>query len=187
MAMQDDIIEDFKGQLVEALNALKHNLQKLRTGRANVAILDDVRVSYYGVPTPLNQCASVQVADARMMIVKPFERNMLGEIEKAIRTADVGISPMNDGEMIRLPVPGLTEDRRKDLVKKAKATGEESRIAMRNQRREANDMLKELEKDKEISQDDLKRALERVQAELDKGVAKVDEVLTTKEKEILEI
>ncbi len=187
MSMIDDVLNDLKKQIAETQTALRGHLGKLRTGRANVAILDDVRVEYYGVPTPLNQCASVSVADARLIIVKPFERNMIVEIEKAIRAADVGISPQTDKDIIRLPVPGLTEERRKDLVKKAKAVGEEARISMRNHRRDANEMLKELEKEKEISQDDLKRALEKVQVETDKGIAGVDQILATKEKEILEI
>jgi ribosome recycling factor len=187
MSMIDDVYNDLKKQIAETQASLKQHLAKLRTGRANVSILDDVRVDYYGQPTPLNQCASLTVADARLIIVKPFEKKMVGEIDKAIRQADVGISPQTDGEVIRLPIPGLTEERRKDLVKKAKHVGEEARISMRNHRRDANEMLKELEKDKEISQDDLKRALEKVQDETDKGIAGVDQILAAKEKEILEI
>jgi len=187
MAMQDDVLQELKNQLGTSTGALKANLGKLRTGRANVAILDDVRVDYYGVPTPLNQCASMQVADARLIVVKPYDKQLLTSIEKAIMAADVGITPQSDGDVIRLPIPGLTEDRRKDLVKQAKHRGEDARIAMRNHRRDANEMLKELEKDKDISQDDLKRSLEKVQAELDRGIAKVDEMIGVKEKEILEI
>ncbi len=187
MSMQDDVLQELRNQIQGAQSALKVNLAKLRTGRANVAILDDVRVNYYGQPTPLNQCASMQVADARLIVVKPYDKHLLSDIEKAIMAADVGITPQSDGELIRLPIPGLTEERRKDLVKQAKHKGEECKIAMRNQRRDANEMLKELEKDKDISQDDLKRSLEKVQAELDRGIAKVDEMITTKEKEILEV
>jgi ribosome recycling factor len=187
MSMVDDVFGDLKQQSQETLSALKVHLSKLRTGRANVAILDDVRVEYYGVPTPLNQCASIHVADARLIVVKPYEKKLTIEIEKAIMAADVGINPQSDGDVIRLPIPGLTEDRRRDLVKQAKHRGEEAKIALRNHRRDANEMLKEIEKDKEISQDDLKRDLERVQTELDQAVAKVDQMIATKEKEILEI
>lgn len=187
MSMQDDVLQEMKSQLQTSLTALKGHLGKLRTGRANVAILDDVRVDYYGVPTPLNQCATLQVADARLIVVKPYDKQLLSDIEKAIMAADVGITPQSDGEVIRLPIPGLTEDRRKDLVKQAKHRGEETKIAMRNHRRDANEMCKELEKEKEISQDDLKRSLEKVQVELDRGIAKVDEMIATKEKEIMEI
>ncbi len=187
MGMMDDVFAELKQQSQDTLSALKNNVGKLRTGRANVAILDDVRVDYYGVPTPLNQCASVHVADARLIVIKPYDKKLLSDIEKAIMAADVGITPQSDGEIIRLPVPGLTEDRRRDLVKQAKHKGEEAKIALRNHRRDANEMLKELEKEKEISQDDLKRALEKVQAELDGNIDKVDQMIATKEKEILEI
>ena len=187
MGMVDDVFSDLKQQSQETLSALKVHLGKLRTGRANVAILDDVRVDYYGVPTPLNQCASLHVSDARLIVVKPYDKKLTNDIERAIMAADVGITPQSDGDLIRLPIPGLTEERRKDLVKQAKHRGEESKIALRNHRRDANELLKELEKDKEISQDDLKRDLEKVQAELDAAIAKVDQMIVTKEKEILEI
>lgn len=187
MSMHDDVFADLKQQSQDTLNALKSHLGKLRTGRANVAILDDVRVDYYGVPTPLNQCASLHVADARLIVIKPYDKKLLGDIEKAIMAADVGITPQSDGEVIRLPIPGLTEERRRELVKQAKHKGEEAKIALRNHRRDANEMLKELEKEKEISQDELKRALDKVQAELDGAIAKVDQMIATKEKEILEI
>jgi ribosome recycling factor len=187
MSMQDDVLQEMKNGIQGALSALKANLGKLRTGRANVAILDDVRVNYYGQPTPLNQCATLQVADARLIVVKPYDKGLISDVEKAIMAADIGITPQSDGEMIRLPIPGLTEERRKDLVKQAKHRGEDTKIAMRNHRRDANEMLKDLEKEKEISQDDLKRSLEKVQGELDRGITKVDEMITTKEKEILEV
>ncbi|MFC1611252.1 ribosome recycling factor, partial [Myxococcota bacterium] len=150
-------------------------------------ILDGVRVNYYGSPTPLNQCANVAVVDARLISVKPWDKSQVAEIEKAILTADIGITPQSDGEIIRLPVPSLTEERRRDLVKHSKHRGEEARIALRTHRRDANEMLKEAEKEKEISQDDLKRALEKVQQATNKGTEKVDEILVAKEKEILEI
>ncbi len=187
MSMVDDVFSELTRHNLETHNALKAQLGKLRTGRANVTILDDVRVDYYGVPTPLHQCASLHVADARLIQVKPYEKKMLTEIEKAIMAADVGIMPQNDGELIRLPVPGLTEERRRELVKQAKHRGEEAKIALRNHRRDANDMLRELEKEKELSQDDLKRALEKVQEEVDAAIEKIDQTLAVKEKEILEV
>jgi len=187
MGMLDDVIDDVKKQAAESLAALKADLGKLRTGRANLALLDGVRVDYYGTPTPLNQCANLGIADARLITVKPWDKKLIPEIEKAILAADVGITPQSDGELIRLPVPTLTEERRKDLVKQAKHRGEEARIALRNHRRDANELLKEMEKEKEISQDDLKRGLEKVQVETDGASKKVDEILATKEKEILEI
>lgn len=187
MGMIEDVIGDLHGSIDTAIAAFKSELGKLRTGRASVSILDSIKVDYYGVPTPLNQVANLQVADARLITVKPWERNLIQDIEKAIRNSDVGINPQNDGDIIRLPVPPLNEERRKDLVKRAKNYGEDTRIGMRNHRRDANDMLKELEKDKQISEDDLKKALEKVQAEIDRGTKMVDEILAVKEKEILDI
>ena len=185
--MTDDILNQLDLEIQAAKESLQQQLGKLRTGRANIGILDGVRVNYYGQSTPLNQVASLNVIDARMIGIKPYERGLIGEIEKAILNSDIGIMPMNDGELIRLPIPQLTEDRRRDLVKQAKGRGEEARIGLRNHRRDANDMLKDLEKNKEISQDDLKRALERVQEKMTGGQALIDEVLTRKEKEILAV
>ena len=185
--MIEDILNEMHANIEKSMGSLKLGLAKLRTGRANIAILDGIKVDYFGTPTPLNQCANLGAADARMITIKPWDKNIINDIEKAIQVADIGITPQNDGEMIRLPIPPLTEERRKDLVKQAKARGEDAKISIRNHRREANDMLKEAEKEKEISQDDLKRALERVQAEIDKGTSIVDEVLAKKEAEIMEI
>ena len=185
------MLEEVHGELQESIeqsiDAFTTALSKLRTGRANLAILDDVRVSYYGTPTPLNQCANLAVSDARLIVVKPWDKGIISDIEKAIQQADIGITPQNDGEVIRLPIPSLTEDRRKDLVKQAKSRGEEGKIALRSHRRDANEMLKDAQKEKEISEDDLKRGLENIQEEVDKGTSKVDEILAKKEKEILEI
>lgn len=187
MSMQDEVHSDLKAEVEKSQEAFKRELAKLRTGRANVAILDGVRVNYYGTSTPLNQCATLGAADARLIIVKPFDKSIIGDIEKAILQADVGITPQNDGEMIRLPIPQLNEERRRELVKQAKHRAEEARIGVRNHRRESNEMLKDLEKEKEISQDDLKRALEKVQEATNAGIAKLDEILGQKEQEILEI
>lgn len=187
MGMIEDILGQLHTEIEGSVASLKVQLQKLRTGRANLGILDGIRVKYYGSLTPLNQVANMNVADARMLTVRPYERNLIGEIERAILASDVGIMPQNDGETIRLPVPPLTEDRRRDLVKQSKTMGEQARIGLRTHRRDANEMLKELEKGKEISQDELKRALDKVQDHASRGNAKVDEVLAAKEKEILEI
>ncbi|MEZ0313643.1 MAG: ribosome recycling factor [Myxococcota bacterium] len=187
MGMIEDVVGDLKTSIDTAIAAFKSELGKLRTGRASVSVLDGIKVDYYGVPTPLNQVANLQVADARLITIKPWERNLIGEIEKAIRNSDIGINPQNDGDLIRLPVPPLNEERRKDLVKRAKNQGEETKIGMRNHRRDANDMLKELEKGKDISEDELKKGLEKVQGEIDRGTKQVDEILAAKEKEILEI
>lgn len=187
MGMIEDILAQLNTDATATLAALRVQLARLRTGRASLGLLDNVRVNYYGQPTPLNQVAALAVADARMLTVRPYERNMISEIEKGIMSTDIGIMPQNDGEMIRLPIPALNEERRKDMVKQSKHRGEEARIALRNHRRDANEMLKDLEREKDISQDELKRALDKVQEQTDRGSTKVDEILASKEKEILEI
>lgn len=187
MSEVDEVIQELRSGISESLAALKSDLGKLRTGRANITILDGIRVEYYGSPTPLNQVAQLSVPEPRMITVKPFDKSIIVDIERSISNSDVGITPMNDGEMIRLPIPALNEERRRDLVKQAKARGEDARISMRNHRRDANEMLKEYEKDKSISEDDLRRGLDRVQDEVNRGNQQVDETLEQKEKEILEI
>lgn len=187
MGMVEDTLDQLRQDIDATVVALKGQLTSLRTGRASLSILDNIRVNYYGTPTPLNQCANLTVADARLLTVKPWDRSLISEIEKAILQSNIGIMPQNDGEMIRLPVPQLTEERRRDLVKQSKQRGEEAKIGLRNHRRDANEMLKELEKDKQISQDELKRALEKVQEQVDKGGSRIDETLAVKEKEIMEI
>ena len=185
--MIEDVIGECRGGMQAAVEALKANLQKVRTGRANTALLEGIRVDYYGSATPLNQVASVQVADARLLVVKPWEKSILGDIEKAIRASDLGINPVSDGDVIRLPIPALTEERRRDLIKTAKSKGEDAKLVIRNARRDANEMLKELEKGKDITEDDSTRALKRVQDETDAHIKAVDDVVTRKEKEIMEV
>ncbi len=187
MALQDDVLNDLSKQIAESISHLKSDLSKLRTGRASLALLDNVRVNYYGNPTPLSQCANLAVADARLITVKPWDKKLIQEIDKAIRQSDIGITPQSDGDLIRLPIPALNEQRRKELVKQAKTRGEDAKIAIRNHRRDANEMLKEAEKEHEISQDDLKRSMEKVQSATDEGIEEIDSILTTKEKEILEV
>jgi ribosome recycling factor len=162
-------------------------LGKVRTGRASVSILDGIRVDYYGTPTPLNQIASLNVPDPRLITVKPWEKSLIPEIEKTIRSAQLGLNPSSDGEIVRLPMPPLTEERRKDLVKMVKKMAEEAKVALRSARRDANEMLKELQKDKAITEDEEKAGLKRVQDTTDAAVTKVEEIVGKKEKEILEV
>lgn len=185
--MFEDVISEAHTAMAAGVEALKITVAKLRTGRANPALLDGVRVDYYGSATPLNQVASVQVADARLIVVKPWEKKLLVDIEKAIRIADLGINPQNDGEVVRLPVPALTEERRKDLLKQARAKGEDAKLTIRNARRDANELLKALQKDGDITEDEEARALKRVQDETDTHTKAVDEVVAKKEKEIMEV
>ncbi len=184
--MVNDVISDLKTSMDGTIESLKRELARRRTGRANVAILDGVKVDYYGTKSPLNQVASVQVPDPRLITIKPWEKSMIQVIEKAIQQSSIGLTPSSDGEIIRLPIPPLTEERRKGLVKDVKKVGEEAKVGLRNQRRDANEMLKELEKEKEISEDDLRHGLTRVQEVTDDYVKKVDDLVGTKEKEILE-
>ena len=187
MTIVDEALEELNMGIDSAKGSMLNALAKLRTGRANVSILDDVRVDYYGVPTPLSQCAQLSAPEPRMLSVKPWEKTIIGAIEKAIIAAGLGLNPQNDGELIRIPLPALTEERRKDLVKQARARGEDAKIAVRNHRRATNDLLKEAEKEKELSQDDLKRALDQVQGVVDKAVSDIDSVLDSKESEILAV
>lgn len=187
MAPQDDVLKTLTENIKKNVEALKAALAKVRTGRASAAMLDAVRVNYYGTPTPLSQCAAIAVPEPRLITVKPWDKSILRDIEKAIHEANLGLTPNNDGEIIRLPVPALTEQRRKEIAKQVKSTGEEYKVGIRNERRDANEGLKQLLKDKAITEDDNKRAGERVQKETDGGIAQVDEVVARKEKEVLEV
>ena len=183
----NDIIKSLQGDIEKAIEAFRRELGKVRTGRANLSILDGVRVEYYGTPTPLNQVASVAVADARLITVKPWERSLIPEIEKAIRAAQLGLNPQSDGELVRLPMPALTQERRQELVKVVKKMAEECKVALRGARRDANEMLKEALKDSAITEDDERKGLKSVQETTDKAVTKVDEITGKKESEILEV
>jgi ribosome recycling factor len=185
--MQEDVHKELKGGIDKVLEDLRKELSRIRTGRANLAMLDGVRVSYYGTPTPLTGVASLAVPEPRLITIKPWDKGVLRDVEKAIVEANLGVNPMSDGEMIRLPIPPLTEERRKEIAKQVRTKGEEHKVAIRNVRRDANEMLKELQKEKVITEDDLKRATERVQKETDQGIAKVDEIVTKKEKEVMEV
>jgi ribosome recycling factor len=188
MGIEQDTIKQFERTSNDAIEALKGALLRIRTGRANLSVLDAVRVDYYGTRTPLNQVAALSTPDARLITIKPFDRSLLSDIEKAIRASpDLGLSPQNDGEKIMLPIPALTEERRKEFTKLAKGKGEDAKIAIRNARRDANDGLKKLEKDAGLPEDDVKRALDKVQQLTDKSVKTVEDLVSKKEKEILEI
>jgi ribosome recycling factor len=185
--MVNDIIKSLQGDIEKAIEAFRRELGKVRTGRANLSILDGVRVEYYGTPTPLNQVASLAVADARLITVKPWERSLIPEIEKAIRAAQLGLNPQSDGEIVRLPMPALTQERRQALVKVVKQMAEDCKVALRGARRDANEMLKEALKDSAITEDDERKGLKSVQETTDKAVGKVDEITGKKESEILEV
>jgi len=185
--MVNDVLEELKSDMAKTLERLESELSRVRTGRANLALLDGIKVDYYGVPTPLNQVASLQLADARLIVVKPWEKTMVAATEKAIQKADLGLNPNSDGEIIRLPVPPLTEERRMEIVKMIKRLGEDFKVKIRGQRRDANEMLKALEKDKEISEDDNRRGQTKVQEVTDEHTKKVDAVIDKKEEEVMEV
>jgi len=185
--MHETVVSELKTRIDRTLDDLRRELGKIRTGRANLSVLDSVRVNYYGTPTPLTGVASLSVPEPRLITIKPWDKGLIKEIERGLKEANLGINPMNDGEIIRLPIPPLTEERRKEIAKQVRSKGEEHKVAIRNERRNANEKLKELLKKKSISEDDLKRANEKVQKETDQGIARVDEVLHKKEKEVMEV
>ena len=185
--MIEDIKKDATARMAKSIDSLKHDLVKLRTGRAHTSLLDHITVSYYGSETPLNQVASITVGDARTLVVTPWEKNLVPAIEKAILASDLGLNPTTAGTVIRIPLPPLTEERRRDLIKLVRQEGENARVAVRNIRREANADLKELLKEKEITEDEEHRAQEAVQKLTDKYIGEVDKVLAAKEAELLEI
>lgn len=174
-------------RMAKSLDALKTNLAKIRTGRAHAGILDHVQVEYYGSPVPVGQVANVNVIDARTLSVQPYEKNMVGPIEKAIRDSDLGLNPVSMGDNIRVPMPALTEERRRDLTKVVRSEGEDAKVAVRNVRRDANDSLKKLVKDKEISEDDERRTQDDVQKLTDRFVADIDKAIVQKEAEIMTV
>ena len=183
--MLNDIKNDASTRMQKSVDTLKAELVKLRTGRANAALLDHVRVDYYGSPVPISQVASVVVEDARTITITPWEKPMVAAIEKAIMTSDLGLNPNTAGQTIRINMPPLTEERRRDLAKVVKTEAEGAKVAIRNVRRDANQAVKELEKAKQISTDDLKRGETEIQKLTDQFVAKIDEVAAIKEKELL--
>jgi len=185
--MVELVFEELKDDMEKAIHALEKSFQKVRTGRASLALLDGIRVDYYGSPTPLNQVATLSVPESRLIVVSPWDSSVIGSIEKAILKSDLGLNPVNDGKLIRIAIPPLTQERRKELVKVVKKMAEECKIKLRNARRDANEQLKSLKKDNEISEDDLYTYQEDVQKMTDKHIEKTDTILASKEKEIMEI
>ncbi|WP_017753788.1 ribosome recycling factor [Calidifontibacillus oryziterrae] len=185
--MGQQVIRNTKEKMNKAIQAYKRELATVRAGRANPSILDRVQVDYYGAPTPLNQLSSITVPEARLLVIQPYDKSVLQEIEKAIQKADLGLNPTNDGSIIRISIPPLTEERRKALVKDVKAMAEEAKVALRNIRRDANDELKKLEKDGQITEDDHRSYTEDVQKETDNHVKEIDNITKEKEKEIMEV
>lgn len=184
--MKDEILSDCRESMNKSIEALKKELVRIRTGRATTALLDGVKVNCYDTQMPLDQVASLSVPESRLITVKPWDQSIIGEIEKSILKSELGLTPMNDGKMIRIPIPPLTETRRKELVKVAKKTAEEGKIAIRNHRREANELLKDLKSEKEISEDDFFKAQEEVQKITDEYIKNVDQISAEKEREIME-
>jgi ribosome recycling factor len=174
-------------KMQKSFDSLLHQYSKVRTGRASASILDDIRINYYGEPTPVKQLCNISIPEPRTIVVQPWDKTTLADIEKAILGANIGITPENDGNVIRLPFQPLTEDKRKDIVRNLKKLGEDARIAIRNIRRDANDIAKKMKKDSDISEDDEKKLLKEVQDITDEWIKKIDEVEKAKEKEILEV
>lgn len=185
--MLNDIKTNADQKMHKSLDALKSDLGKIRTGRAHTGLLDHVMVEYYGSMVAVNQVANVSLGDARTINVQPYEKNMTGKVEKAIRDADLGLNPATNGDMIRVPMPMLTEERRKELIKVVRSEGEGAKVALRNVRRDSNDALKKLTKDKEISEDDERRMQDEIQKLTDKYVVEIDKMLQAKEAELMSV
>lgn len=185
--MKELVFEELKEKMEKAIRSFEKSLSRVRTGRASISLLDGIKVEYYGVPTPLNQVATLSVPESRLIVISPWDSAIIGGIEKAIQKSDLGLIPTSDGKVIRISIPPLTEERRKELVKVVRKMSEECKIALRNIRREANEELKALKKDNEISEDELYRSQEEVQKITDKYIEKAEAILVAKEKEIMEI
>ena len=185
--MTDDLMKALDERMEKTISNLKENLNTVRAGRANPALLDKVMVEYYGNPTPLKSVANISVPDPRSLLISPFDPKSIHEIEKAIGAANIGINPANDGKVIRLQIPSLTEERRKELTKLVRKFGEDAKVSIRNERRDINEKLKKLEKDSEITEDDLHEDEKDVQKRTDEAIKAIDDVIASKEKEILEV
>lgn len=182
-----DVENHIRGRMEKALSDLQHEMATIRTGRASLSLLDHIRVDYYGTPSPLNQVATLHVPEPNLITIQPWDASQIGPIEKAIRVSDLGLNPANDGKMIRLPIPPLTEERRKEFVKRLHGVAEHHRVSVRNIRRDGNEAVKALLKDKKITEDDDKRAHDEIQKLTNTYMEKIDQAARTKEKEILEI
>ncbi|RYI32104.1 ribosome recycling factor [Bacillus infantis] len=185
--MPKQVISNSKERMTKAIHAYSRELASIRAGRASASLLDRITVDYYGAPTPVNQLAGISVPEARLLVIQPYDKSILGEIEKAIIKSDLGLNPTNDGNLLRLAIPALTEERRKELVKVVKKESEDAKVAIRNIRRDANDDLKKLEKNGEITEDDLRGYSDDIQKMTDEHITKVDSITKDKEKEILEV
>ncbi|HLI87864.1 MAG TPA: ribosome recycling factor [Ktedonobacteraceae bacterium] len=185
--MTEDLFEDAQRRMQRAVEALKQDLGSMRTGRASAALLERITVDYYGTPTPINQVATISVPEARLLVIQPWDRKMLTDIEKAIQRSDLGINPNNDGQVIRLAIPPMNEERRRDMVKVLHKKLDEHKVAIRNVRRDTQDKLRDREKKKEVSEDELKRATDRLQKLTDRFIEEMDKAGKVKEREILEV
>ncbi len=183
----DAIIADGKSRMGKSVQTVKDEFSGLRTGRASSAMFDRIKVEYYGNPTPLNQLATISIPEARLVVIQPWDKSVIGEIEKAIQKSELSLNPNNDGKVIRVNIPPLTEERRKEYVKHAKQLAEQARVAVRNVRRDANDSLKKAQKDGDISEDEAKRGEDEIQKLTDQHIKDIDQLLEAKEKEILEL
>jgi ribosome recycling factor len=185
--MNDAIFTQLQKEMDHSVGALRKELAKLRTGRASTALLEQIVVEYYGAATPLNQVATLNAPEPRLLVIQPFDRSIMGEIERAILKSDLGLTPNNDGKVIRVPIPQLTEERRRELVKHVKRIAEEFRVSVRNHRRDAVERIKEAEKKKEITADDVKHGQERVQKITDEFIGRIDKIIKAKEEEVMEV
>jgi ribosome recycling factor len=185
--MDTKVYDETKSRMQKALDAFRHELSKLRTGRASISILDGIKAEYYGTLTPLNQIATLGTPDARTIVIQPWDQSALSAIEKAIQKSDLGLNPMSDGRVVRLPIPPLNEERRKELVKVVKKYGEECRVSIRNSRRDSVEVLKKLKSDSKITEDELKKAQDQIQKLTDDFIKMIDETATHKEKDIMEV
>jgi ribosome recycling factor len=185
--MTGEVIELARKEMEKAVEAFKHELARVRTGRASTALIENLQVSYYGAKTPLRSLAGLAAPEARLLVITPYDKSSLHDIEKAIQTSDLGLNPMNDGKLIRIAIPELTEERRKELVKHVRKVAEEFRVGVRNHRRDANDMLKDLHKEKQVNDDDLRVAETKIQTFTTEFTDKIDKVLAGKEAEIMEV
>jgi ribosome recycling factor len=185
--MTEEVIQDLRKEMEATIVALKRDLSRTRTGRASTALLEGIHVEYYGARTPLNQVAGLSAPEPRLLVIQPYDRNVLHDIERAILQSDLGLNPVNDGKIIRVPIPELTEERRKDLVKHVRKIAEEYRVSARNHRRDAIDLLKTLQKDKNITEDDQRKAGEKTEEITKTFIEKIDQVLKAKEAEIMEV
>ena len=184
--MKEEILSECRQKMIKTIDVLKKEFMRIRTGRASTSLLDGIRVDCYDAQMPLDQVASISIPESRLITIKPWDQSIIGEIEKSILKSELGLTPMNDGKIIRIPIPPLTEERRKELAKLARKMAEDGKVSIRNHRREANELLKELKQEKEISEDEMYKGQDEVQKATDEFIKNIDEVTAEKEKEIME-